>query len=263
MTQATDIAQVTLIQPLWNNYGDLSRVELEGGDYASVIVKHIKLPEEAAHPRGFTGAISRQRKVMSYAVEAHWYRNQNHHVSEGSPTPKCLDAFDEDGELFILMEDLATRGFTEVLYSVTMAEMSVVLRWLAQFHSHFLGAAGEGLWHIGTYWHLATRPEELANIEGTRLHRFASLLDARLRCGAFPTLVHGDAKLANFCFTHGHDKVAAVDFQYVGRGCAMKDVAYFVGSCLGGDECERRGPCSVSTSTASWQRSSAATPSRR
>jgi fructose-1,6-bisphosphatase/inositol monophosphatase family enzyme len=89
---------------------------------------------------------------------------------------------------------------------------------------------------------LATRPEELAHIEGTRLHRFAGLLDARLRCGGFSTLVHGDAKLANFLFTEDHTRVAAVDFQYVGRGAAIKDVAYFVGSCLDGSECERREP---------------------
>jgi hypothetical protein len=33
--------------------------------------------------------------------------------------------------------------------------------------------------------------------------------------------------------------VAAVDFQYVGGGCGMKDVAYFIGSCLYEEDCER------------------------
>ena len=48
----------------------------------------------------------------------------------------------------------------------------------------------------------------------------------------------GDAKLANFCFSKD-GQVAGVDFQYVGGGCGMKDVAYFIGSCLTERECER------------------------
>ena len=53
--------------------------------------------------------------------------------------------------------------------------------------------------------------------------------------------MHGDAKLANFCFTEEGDAahasdVAGVDFQYVGGSCGMKDVAYFLGSCLSGQE---------------------------
>jgi fructose-1,6-bisphosphatase/inositol monophosphatase family enzyme len=240
LTQADDIARTEVIQPLWNNYGTLSRVFLQGGNHPSVIVKHIQIPDQSGHPRGFDGSISRDRKVRSYQVETHWYQHKNQQMPLGSPTPTCLDAFAEGGELFLLLEDLTTRGFDQVLYGTSYSEITVVLRWLANFHAQFLGDSAEGLWPCGTYWHLATRPEELANIKGTRLHRFASLLDARLRCGGFPTLVHGDAKLANFLFSEDHTEVAAVDFQYVGHGSAMKDVAYFVGSCLSGSECERR-----------------------
>ncbi len=240
LTEAEAIVRTEIIQPLWNNYGTLSRVFLRGAGCSSVIVKHIVIPGQATHPRGFTGSISRDRKVQSYRVETHWYRHQNDRVPETSPTPRCLAAFAEGGELFLLLEDLAARGFDRVLYEASWSEISVVLRWLAHFHVQFLDDSAEGLWPCGTYWHLATRPEELANIEGTTLHRFASLLDARLRCGGFPTLVHGDAKLANFLFSNDGKRVGAVDFQYVGRGAAMSDVAYFVGSCLSGRECERR-----------------------
>ena len=54
----------------------------------------------------------------------------------------------------------------------------------------------------------------------------------------YKTIVHGDAKLANFCFSEKGKHVAAVDFQYVGGGCGMKDVTYFLGSCLSSSECE-------------------------
>ncbi len=240
LTQADAISRVECIQPLWNHYGTLSRVILEGGECASVIVKHIQFPAEVSHPRGFNSDISRRRKVRSYAVEMHWYQNQNTQLSDRAATPRCLDAFTESGELFLLLEDLSTRGLGQVLYAVSWEEFTVVLRWLASFHARFLGDAGEGLWSSGTYWHLDTRPEELANISGTRMHDFAGLLDARLRCGEYPTLVHGDAKLANFLFSEDHAEVGAVDFQYVGRGAAMKDVAYFAGSCMSGPECERQ-----------------------
>ena len=43
-------------------------------------------------------------------------------------------------------------------------------------------------------------------------------------------LAHGDAKVANFCFTNDQHAVAAVDFQYVGGGIGTQDVIYFLGS---------------------------------
>jgi thiamine kinase-like enzyme len=63
-----------------------------------------------------------------------------------------------------------------------------------------------------------------------RLRRAAKPIDEKLNRASFQTLVHGDAKPANFCF--GRGKVAAVDFQYVGGGCGMKDLAYL---CSGED----------------------------
>ena len=104
------------------------------------------------------------------------------------------------------------------------------LGWLAAFHARFLGVAPDGLWRTGTYWHLATRLDELAAIDDDALREAAPLLDRKLRSAVFQTLVHGDAKPANFCFAPAARAVAAVDFQYVGGGCGMKDVAYLLSS---------------------------------
>ena len=48
----------------------------------------------------------------------------------------------------------------------------------------------------------------------------------------YRTLVHGDAKASNFCFTSSptSPSAAAFDFQYVGVGVGARDVAYLLSS---------------------------------
>jgi len=148
-----------------------------------------------------------------------------------------MGAYSEENKQWIIMEDLNTE-FPLRKQRVDFAEVKVCLKWLAHFHGKFLGLQPEGLWETGTYWHLATRPDEYEKIEHKELKVNAHLIDERLTNTPFQTIVHGDAKLANFCFSEDGKKVAAVDFQYVGGGCGMKDVAYFLGSCLSSDDCE-------------------------
>ena len=78
--------------------------------------------------------------------------------------------------------------------------------------------------------------------EDVALSAAAAAIDSKLKASPFQTLVHGDAKLANFCFSSDGESVAAVDFQYVGGGCGIKDVAYFIGSCFGDEECQAQVP---------------------
>jgi len=241
-TGATELVELGVIQSLWSGYGSIVRYGLKGASLNSVVVKHVSLPEGVAHPRGWNTDHSHQRKLKSYEVETAWYRDWSARCGAGCRVPKCLGLESVGHELIIVMEDLDAAGFASRLTSVTVVELRACLSWLANFHATFMGAEPTGLWASGTYWHLETRPDELAILarEDSALKDAAHAIDNQLKASPYQTLVHGDAKLANFCFAKDGASVAAVDFQYVGRGCGMKDVAYLIGSCLAENECERQ-----------------------
>lgn len=223
----TSLHGIEVLQSLWGGYGELVRLSV---DSSSIIVKHIQLPKPESHPRGWNTDISHQRKLRSYQVELNWYQHGAAQCHAKVPVP--IKVTQQDEELLLVMEDLRQLGFSEVITAATKTHLSACLAWLADFHAQYIGANGEGLWQQGTYWHLATRPDELAALADQNLKAHAEKIDRVLDNVPYSTLVHGDAKLANFCFTVDGNKAAAVDFQYIGRGCAMKDVALFMSSAV-------------------------------
>ncbi|XP_076006697.1 uncharacterized protein pkdc [Genypterus blacodes] len=229
------------IQSLWSGYGELLRLRLRGCERPSVVVKHVKFPSEAEHPGGWNTERSHRRKVRSYQVETHWY--QNYATNSRCRIPACLAACSHGDEMLIVLEDLDVAGFDQRRRTnIKDKEIRACLSWLAHFHALFLGVAPDGLWPVGTYWHLETRPDELEAVDDLQLKAVAGDIDRILSGCRFKTIVHGDAKLANFCFKRSGTDVAAVDFQYVGGGCGMKDVVYLLEDCLEGRECEDRVP---------------------
>ncbi|WNJ20008.1 phosphotransferase [Pontibacter sp. G13] len=237
-TGATDIGRGTRIQGLWSGYGHISRYPLIGSELKSIVLKHVQMPAGGTHPRGWNTDLSHQRKVKSYDVETHWYGAWSSYCDDRCRVPQCLASEAGDGELVILLEDLDPAGYPARRSQIQWPQIQLCLQWLANFHATYLGEKPLGLWETGTYWHLETRPDELAVLDDRALKQHAAQIDQLLKDSPFQTFVHGDAKLANFCFSETGDTVAAVDFQYVGGGCGMKDVAYFVGSCLYEDDCE-------------------------
>ena len=235
-TGASSLFEKEMIQELWSGYGKIMRVGLENASVESVVVKHVQMPIYKNHPRGWNTDIGHQRKVKSYKVETTWY--DSYSKNSAARLPKCLAIETQDDEVLMVLEDLDEAGYPLRKRAVTWEEIAHCLAWLAQFHASYLGKIPDGLWEVGTYWHLETRPQELAVLDDQRLKEAAPLIDEKLNTCEYKTFVHGDAKLANFCFAKD-GQVAGVDFQYVGGGCGMKDVAYFIGSCLNESECER------------------------
>ena len=258
------IIAVETIQTLWSGYGEIVRYRLEGQTCpASIIVKSIRPPKQTQHPRGWNTSASHQRKLLSYRVEANWYHAWSKMCDEDSRVPICyglsspdqvyaaVDAYDthspcieSDSAAIILLSDLDAEGFPMRHQRLTLEQAKVCIEWLANFHAHFMQDSPqdnwpEGLWKLGCYWHLGIREDEYRAMPDSSLKQSAHRLDALLSQTRFKTLIHGDAKVANFCFSDDSSRVAAVDFQYVGGGCGMRDLVYFIGGCLSEEACKQ------------------------
>ena len=235
-THSRELYEIEEVQDLWDGYGKILRYGLTGSDNKRVVVKNVCLPERALKSRG--GGISYQRKLKSYKIEMAFYENWSRRCGNDCRVPAWYALEWQNNEFLMVFEDLDTAGFNKRRRSATWNDMQLCLKWLANFHAEFMGEKPEKLWAQGTYWHLETRLDELKNMKDTALKGAAKAIDRRLNNCRFKTFLHGDAKLENFCFSENGRDVAAIDFQYVGGGCGMKDVAYFVDSCLFDDECE-------------------------
>lgn len=231
------------IQSLWSGYGEIFRVHLANCNPSTIIVKHVNpTASHIQHPRGWASDFGNKRKMRSYEIEACWYRTHSSDCNDKCRVPVCYATHSAEMQHLILLEDLDSAGFPIRHQSLNYAQASQCLHWLANFHALFLHQEPQGLWPVGTYWHLATRPDEFQAMAAGALREHAHTIDRMLEDCRYKTLVHGDAKVANFCFSANSTQVAAVDFQYVGGGCGIKDVAYLIGSCLTEDECERYAP---------------------
>lgn len=237
-TGASSVSIINTLQELWSGYGRIVQLQLSDTVSETAILKLIEPPQKAQHPRGWNTSESHQRKIRSYEIETHWYRHYVSQCNANCKVPAVLKTGSSESMQWILMEDL-TALYPRRAASLTVAQARVCLHWLAAFHAKFLHCEPTGLWPVGTYWHLHTRHKELASMPDGKLKQYASELDRRLNSSQYQCVVHGDAKVANFCFSSDMSRAAAVDFQYVGGGVGIKDVAYFLGSCLDESDVER------------------------
>lgn len=235
-TKADNLEIEEIIQELWSGYGKIIRLRLEGSELKSVVVKLIHFPKQTEkHPRGWNTALSHQRKVKSYQVEIEWYKHWAQKCTVQSRVPKFYGSMQIGDRQLMILEDINDSGYFPVYNNLSNQQIKNCIQWLANFHALFMHKTPKNLWEQGNYWHLKTRPDEFNKIQDVDLKSNASKIDELLYNAKYKTIIHGDAKVANFCFSSS--TVAAVDFQYVGGGIGVNDLAYFLGSCLDEKAC--------------------------
>lgn len=225
------VSGVQHVQSLWSGQGEIVRLLIDNNSPGSVIVKSIRLNNQATHPLGWKSELAFDRKKRSYEVEAHWYTCYSQQCHSLCRVPGLYRALSAGEKQYMLLEDLSI-DFPCIENTLTSSGLLPALSWLANFHASFMQHDAAGLWPIGGYWHLQTRLQEYDNMQDGKLKRAAGWLDSQLSSCHYKTLIHGDAKLANAMFSSTREEVAMVDFQYTGRGCGVKDLVILLASSL-------------------------------
>uniref|UniRef100_A0A7S1U035 Aminoglycoside phosphotransferase domain-containing protein n=1 Tax=Phaeomonas parva TaxID=124430 RepID=A0A7S1U035_9STRA len=242
--EVVDVTGIETVASLWAGMGAIYGVRAtcaDGDGEAEVICKRIALPAGEL-------SVGDARKAASYEVEAAFYEGVAELLNgeAGCAVPQGL-----------LVE--RGRGAEGLTICMTRLPGSVpgglgrdgALRaaaWAARLHAFTWGAARAdefvrmGLQPQGSYWYLDTRLDEWEAIPRrgwqARLRRAARAVDERLKADPLCCVVHGDFKAGNMVWDG--DDVAMCDFQYCGKGCALKDLAYMIG-CYLDDRGARRG----------------------
>ncbi|QLE85609.1 phosphotransferase [Shewanella sp. Scap07] len=237
------------IQSLWSHYGSIDRYNVNG---SPVVVKSIEIPQAQQHPRGWHTNVGHQRKIRSYQIEKNWYRNHqtDHGVSYLMPRLIAIIDGDHQDQFSLVLSDLDASGFCIRPKRANLSQIKLMIQWLAQLHGQHLTKKADNnaikdYWLHGSYWHLSTRPDELDAMANGKLRAYANEISLQLDNCLYQTIIHGDAKLANFCIHNSETKVAAVDFQYVGNGVGVKDLVYLLGSCLNAQQLSQHHPTLV------------------
>lgn len=232
LSTPADIVDVTAraIASLWAGMGNVYKLTVKSaaGESISIIAKRVDLPDVC-------DSIGDQRKKDSYDVEAAFYSKGHAErlIQGGALVPHPLYVDKRGGNVTICMTEVEGR-------SSARGDSEAFVSWLAKLHATYWGskradeAVASGLQAQGCYWHLDTRPDEHARM-GTsgfmgRLKLAARAIDMRLKADPLQSVVHGDAKGANIVYAEGPGgtcTAVAYDFQYCGKACAAKDLAYF------------------------------------
>ena len=249
--EVTSVKSQSQIANLWAGMGSIVRLQCNkestsrnSSKETVIIAKRIK----CSNPRSFGD----KRKAASYRVEASFYGSK--YCKELSDSRICCQGLhttkdDRDDSITILMTSLPNN----ILHYMDGDIAKAAVRSVARLHAYFWGNAKSnaavkevGLAEQGTYWYLDTRPDEYDSMSRSgisgKLKKAAHGIDAALKEHEYQTICHGDLKACNMSMSTDPSYVTFVDFQYLGKACPAKDLAYlFVcGMDIDGDFEERQ-----------------------
>lgn len=229
----TSVSSTSHIASLWAGMGQIIRLQCQtsSGTKKSIIAKHIK----CKNPRSFGD----KRKAASYHVEAAFYSTYSAELSDKHICCKGLHVEDEsdgkngEAEITIVMTPLPHN----TIHCMSGDAAKAAVRSVARLHAHFWGQAKSDaavenglLASQGTYWYLDTRPDEYDGMPrhglSGKLKKAARSIDEALKSHPYQTVCHGDLKSCNMSMSDDPRYVTLVDFQYVGKACCAKDLAY-------------------------------------
>ncbi|CAI4212135.1 unnamed protein product [Parascedosporium putredinis] len=249
-----EITHFTKLQTLWAGYGHVcaitaraineeagqrarlacgqSGVEPDDDSTFRLILKLVAPP--AAHASHDEGHL---RKMLSYEVEQYFYDQVAPHLTDDVAVARCL-ASTRDAEGREGARELA--GMSAVILTDLRTKFSVMGK--AEGFCRQGRFTPRWLWLNGGYTYLATRRTEYDSLRkdpysdwrepfcATNEPSSRSIAE---KAAAFLTpsgrpyesYIHGDVKSENLCTTDSGDQVAFFDFQYVGLGLGVCDLA--------------------------------------
>ncbi|MEG3757740.1 kinase [Pseudoalteromonas carrageenovora] len=218
---------------LWSGCGSIVECML---DDESCVVKAIKIPRYIHHPKIKQSEFALKRKQYSYSVEYNFYKRYSPFLPSTAKSIECISAINNVDEYALVFKNFTQNGFAQA----GSQHVQAILKWLANFHAFNLNKPANGLWQQGNYWHLSTRPDEFNKLnehddKKSDIKSAAHKIDKILQTSHYKTLIHGDAKLANFA-ANEQSEILGYDFQYVGAGAGIIDVMYFMTSCFNDEQ---------------------------
>ncbi|OTA23215.1 hypothetical protein BTJ68_14329 [Hortaea werneckii EXF-2000] len=254
-----ELKNYTILQRLWAGYGHICHIEAapvdngrttDGGTLSSFILKLVSPPPtSSSQTSSSTEDEGHLRKLISYQVEQYFYT----HLAASLPADVAVAACEgsihhqpsagDDGEengaqptIALMLEDLR-EGFPiagEKRTALEEQHVFAALDWLAKFHGYLATRRKEYadlLEDADSEWSSALcRPvpsvdASLAELVAQVLSPNVSSQATSSAISAYETLIHGDVKSENlFANTEG-SAVAFFDFQYVGMGLGVCDLA--------------------------------------